>query len=53
MVIMFRIMALFHKPTDPTAFARYERETHMPLVRQLPGIKRYTLSRGIAATGGA
>jgi uncharacterized protein (TIGR02118 family) len=34
-------------PSDPEAFERHYREVHIPLGRQLPGLRRYTLSRNV------
>jgi uncharacterized protein (TIGR02118 family) len=31
--------------TDPDRFEHHDREVHVPLVKQLPGLRRYTFSR--------
>ncbi|WP_225850888.1 EthD family reductase [Streptomyces sp. HPF1205] len=47
-----RFVALYGTPTDPERFERHYREVHIPLARRLPGLRRYTLGRDLAATGG-
>jgi uncharacterized protein (TIGR02118 family) len=47
-----RFLALYETPTDPEAFDRHYREVHIPLGRRLPGLRRYTVSRGLAAVRG-
>ncbi|WP_331744742.1 EthD family reductase (plasmid) [Streptomyces sp. NBC_01136] len=40
-----RLIVLFATPADPAAFDRHYRDVHLPLARQLPGLRRYTLGR--------
>lgn len=40
------ILTLWQKPKDPDAFDKYYIATHAPLVRQLPGIISYEISKG-------
>jgi uncharacterized protein (TIGR02118 family) len=47
------VLALYETPADPGAFGRHYRETHIPLIRQLPGLRRYTLGRDVTALHGA
>jgi uncharacterized protein (TIGR02118 family) len=47
-----RLLVLWDTPEDPDYFERHYREVHIPLVRQLPGVRRYTLSRNTAAVRG-
>lgn len=47
-----RFLALYETPTDPEAFDRHYREVHIPLGRQLPGLRRYAVSRDVAAVRG-
>jgi len=49
---MVRFLALYTTPSDPAAFDRHYREVHVPLAKQLPGLRRYTLSRDIAPIRG-
>ena len=42
---MVRFLVLYDMPADPDAFDRHYREIHIPLAKQLPGLRRYTISR--------
>ena len=42
-----RVTVLYDQPADPAAFDKYYSEIHIPLARQLPGLLRYTVSRGL------
>ena len=48
-----RFLALYETPTDPEAFDRHYRQIHIPLLRQLPELRQYTVSRDVAALHGA
>ncbi|MGW9027784.1 EthD family reductase [Streptomyces sp. NPDC055722] len=47
-----RLLALYETPTDPDRFDRHYREVHIPLGRRLTGLRRYTVSRDVAAVRG-
>ncbi len=47
-----RFLAVYETPADPAAFDRHYREVHIPLLRQLPGLRRYTVSRDVTALHG-
>lgn len=47
-----RFVALYEKPADPDAFLQYYRAVHIPLAQQLPGLRRYEVSREITAVRG-
>ncbi|MCW2898771.1 MAG: ethyl tert-butyl ether degradation protein EthD [Streptosporangiaceae bacterium] len=47
-----RFIALYETPADPAAFDRHYRDVHIPLARQLPGLRRYTLGRDVVAVRG-
>ena len=47
-----RFLAVYETPADPAAFDRHYREIHIPLLRQLPGLRRYTISRDVTALHG-
>ena len=40
-----RFLVLWGTPQDPDSFERHYREIHVPLVKKLPGVRRYTFSR--------
>jgi uncharacterized protein (TIGR02118 family) len=48
-----RFLALYETPADPETFDRHYREVHIPLIRHLPGLRRYTLGRDVTALRGA
>lgn len=37
-----RFLALYEPPADPETFERHYRQIHVPLLRHLPGLRRYT-----------
>jgi uncharacterized protein (TIGR02118 family) len=39
-----RFVAMYDTPSDIEAFERHYREVHIPLAKQLPGLRRYTVS---------
>ena len=47
-----RFLVLWDTPEDPEYFERHYREVHIPLVRQIPGVRRYSLSRNAAPVRG-
>jgi uncharacterized protein (TIGR02118 family) len=47
-----RFLALHETPADPETFDRHYRQIHIPLLRHLPGLRRYTVSRDVAALPG-
>ena len=49
---MADIVVLYKTPTDPAAFDKYYAETHIPLAKKLPGLRKYTVSKGPIATPG-
>ena len=42
---MIRLTVLYGYPTDPEAFDRYYRETHIPLARTMKGLKGWTIGK--------
>ncbi len=49
---MVRFLVLYDTPADPEAFDRHYRDVHIPLAKQLPGLRRYTVSRNHGAVRG-
>ena len=49
---MASILVLYKTPTDPAAFDRYYIETHVPIAKKLPGLRRYEISKGAVVTPG-
>jgi uncharacterized protein (TIGR02118 family) len=48
-----RFLALYETPADPDAFDRHYRQTHIPLIRALPGLRRYTIGRNVTVLHGS
>lgn len=46
-------LALYQTPADPETFDRHCCQVHIPLLRRLPGLRRYTFGRDIEALHGA
>ena len=42
---MIKLLALFTRPEDPAAFDQHYNEVHLPLIRQVPGLRRLVLNR--------
>lgn len=47
-----RLLVLWGTPSDPEAFERHYRDVHLPLARQLPGLRSYVLGHDAAAIRG-
>ncbi len=47
-----KIIILFGKPNDPKAFDEAYWKEHVPLARQMPGVKRYTVNKVVGAPKG-
>ena len=51
---MARMVVLYKPPKDPVAFDNYYFATHVPIAKQLPGLRKYEVSQGaVASPGGA
>ena len=52
---MTQVLVLYHPPADTAAFDHYYHHTHVPIARQIPGLRSYTISSGAvqALTGSA
>lgn len=47
-----RMIVMYRPPADADAFDRHYRETHIPLAKQLPGLRSYAVARGPVAIAG-
>jgi uncharacterized protein (TIGR02118 family) len=47
---MADLVVLYKTPGDPAAFDKYYFESHIPLAKKLPGLRKYTVSKGPVAT---
>jgi uncharacterized protein (TIGR02118 family) len=43
---MYRLTVLYGHPADPAAFQKYYHEVHIPLARQMQGLKGWTIGMG-------
>jgi len=50
---MVRFLVLYPRPADAAAFDRHYFDVHVPMAKQLPGLRRYTVSRNAAPVRGA
>ncbi|OGO33614.1 MAG: ethyl tert-butyl ether degradation protein EthD [Chloroflexi bacterium RBG_16_56_8] len=49
---MVKLVALYRKPADPAAFDQAYFETHVPLVQQIPELRRVEVARITGAPRG-
>jgi uncharacterized protein (TIGR02118 family) len=49
---MTRLLVLYSRPDDTEAFDRHYQEVHVPLAKKMPGLLRYTVSRGVTVAFG-
>ena len=47
---MASLVVMYGTPADPEAFDSYYRKVHIPLAKQIPGLRTYEISQGPVAT---
>ena len=47
---MATLLVLYHPPADPAAFDSHYADIHIPLAKQLPGLRSYTINAGPLAS---
>jgi uncharacterized protein (TIGR02118 family) len=47
---MATLVVLYKTPKDAAAFDKYYAETHIPIAKKIPGLRRYEISRGAVAS---
>ena len=47
---MARLLVLYKAPNDTTAFDKYYFETHVPIAKKIPGLRKYEVSQGPVVT---
>jgi uncharacterized protein (TIGR02118 family) len=47
---MAEVVVLYKTPKDPAAFEKHYAETHIPLAKKMPGLRKFRVSRGSVAT---
>jgi uncharacterized protein (TIGR02118 family) len=43
---MARMLVIYKTPQDPSAFDKHYFDIHVPLAKQLPGLRKYETSKG-------
>ncbi len=49
---MVRLLVLYGQPKDPAAFDKYYHETHIPLAKQMKGLKKWTVGKVTGTANG-
>ena len=49
---MTKVIAVYRQPNDAKRFDEYYAETHTPLVKKIPGLRRLEVSKITGAAGG-
>ncbi len=44
-----QLLVLYNQPNDPAAFEAYYAGTHVPIAKRIPGLRKYSVSRGPVA----
>ena len=47
---MASLVVLYKTPEDAAAFDKYYTETHIPIAKKIPGLRKYEVSRGPVVT---
>ena len=47
-----KIIVLFGKPTDPQLFDKQYWKDHIPIAKQMPGLRKYTVHKVVTAPRG-
>ena len=42
---MVRLLVLYGHPTDPVAFDQYYQDRHIPIAKQMKGLKKWTVGK--------
>ena len=44
---MAQVVVTYKTPKDPAAFDKYYAETHIPLAKKMPGLRKFEISQGL------
>src|SRR5450755_938410 len=47
---MAHVVVMYKTPKDTAAFDKYYFETHVPIAKKIPGLRKYEVSQGPVAT---
>jgi uncharacterized protein (TIGR02118 family) len=50
---MVKLIVLYGKPEDPSAFDAYYASTHAPLAEKIPNVKRYEHGKALGSADGS
>ena len=50
---MVKLIVLYGKPDDPSAFDAYYAGTHVPLAEKVPGLERFEHGKALGSTDGS
>jgi uncharacterized protein (TIGR02118 family) len=50
---MVKLIVLYGKPEDPSAFDAYYASTHAPLAEKIPNLKRYEHGKALSSADGS
>jgi len=50
---MAQLLVMYKAPRDAAAFDKHYTERHIPIVKKIPGLRKYTISTGPVVTPGA
>lgn len=50
---MFTVVVLYGQPHDANAFDRHYEQTHTPLAKKIPGLKRFEVTKVVATPDGS
>jgi uncharacterized protein (TIGR02118 family) len=51
--MMVKLIVLYGKPEDPSAFDAYYTGTHVPLAEKIPGLKRFEHGKALGSADGS
>jgi uncharacterized protein (TIGR02118 family) len=49
---MVKFLVIYEQPTNPAEFVRHYFDVHIPLAKQLPGLRSYSVSRNLKPVRG-
>jgi uncharacterized protein (TIGR02118 family) len=49
---MVKLLVLYGHPKDPEAFDKYYQDVHIPLARQMKGLKKWTIGKVLGTPDG-
>jgi uncharacterized protein (TIGR02118 family) len=47
---MARLIVMYKTPTDTVTFDKYYVQTHIPIAKKVPGLRKYEISQGAVVT---